>query len=108
MGGLPRMDWGFILVEALVSTIVLVVAFEYDNWRSTHETQIRWWERAIVQFACVFIVMTFLYFSLHGRLKVGGQTFRAIPYQSECLGKVCPAEFNAGKSGGAKVAKGKK
>ena len=98
--GSPSMDLGFILVEALVSSTVIVLAFEYDRWRSTHEVKIKWWERALVQFVGVFAVMTFLYFMLHGRLKIGGQTFRAFPYQSECFGKVCPAEFKTGKGGG--------
>jgi len=87
-----RLDWGFILVEALVSTIVIVVAFEYDKWRETHTVKITWWERSLIQFICVFVVMAILYISLHGRLKIGGQTFRAIPYQSECLGGICPAK----------------
>lgn len=86
-----HIDITYLIVEGLITSLVLAVAFEYDRWRTEHETQLTVFERVGVQFVATVVVMAALYWAAHNRLSINGTTFKATAYQSNCLGKMCPA-----------------
>ena len=72
-----RLDWVFILVEALIMALTIGLVFEYDRWRRTHVEQISVLERVSVNFILGTILMIIIYFALHNHVGLGGRTYQA-------------------------------
>lgn len=80
----------YIAIEAVIATLGLFFAFEYDKYRKENGADVLWYERLLAQMVFVFLTMTLIYSVLHNRMPMGGDNpVYSSPAHDATCGSVC-------------------
>ena len=97
-------SWVTGLVTAFITTVQIVIAFEYDRWRNS-EGHLTVWERFAVQFGIAFVVTVVLFIMFHGNVSIGSDTYYSPVHTAVCTAELCYQQSarNVAKAKGGKV-----
>ena len=111
-------DITVIIVEAVIGATLVLIAFEwqrfrtsqilhpevdvpaefahdlaFERWRYEHAPRVKGVERFAVQLLAAVVMSGLLYWAAHDRLVLFGSRYKSLPLQSMCLGRLCTGDL---------------
>lgn len=84
-------DFSYVLVQSLITTLIVVFAFVYDSWRGESDS-FTVWERFAVLFMAALVISPLIYVLAHDRLRLGDMTYYSpmhMGHVGPCVDKLC-------------------